>query len=238
VALSAKARADIRRRLRQRADEFLQRFYRHDTLTARAVRGVELEIAQQFRREVARPLVASIAAGLANFTERGQDITPDNSPELRALIRESEAIVERGVATVRRLARERMQDIGDAEAEFVAENASKTVDKDVGGKVKPKDVAKKPFLGDKHERWFAKMLTGPTADAVRQRITLGIQQGLTVDQLVSSIRGSATQPGVLAAGEQAVATLVRTASTSASSQARVEAFEALGVERWRFIATL
>lgn len=230
-------RADIRRRLRKRAGEFLQRFYRHDVLVARAVRGIEIEASQQFRREVADPLVREIAGSLATFDPRGHDVTPDNYPELAALIREAEAIVERGVESVRRLSEERMKDIAQGETEFVAENASRTLDEELPESA-PVNVEGRPFLGDKTERWFRKMLTGPTSDAVRQRITRGIQEGHTVDQIVRGIRGSRTERGVLDASTQAVATLVRTAATSASSNSRHESFKALGVTHWRFLATL
>lgn len=206
-------------------------------LVARAVRGVELEAAQRFRAEVADPLIREIAGRLASFDPRGQDVTPDNFPELQAMIREAEAIVERGVENVRRLAEERMQDIAKSESEFVAENAKKTLDEPVQ-EAQPVNVQGRPFLGDKAERWFRKMLTGPTSDAVRQRITQGIQQGMTVDQIVRSIRGTRGQQGILDASSQSVATLVRTASTSASSNARGESFKALGITHWRFLATL
>lgn len=235
--LTASARAEIRSRLRKRAGEFLQRFYRHDVLVARAVRGIQIEAAAQFRREVAGPLVRSIAGNLAGFDSRGADVTPANFPELRAMIREAEAIVEAGVENVRRLTEERMKDIGRREAEFVAENAAKTA-REAVVEVNPDAAITRPFLGDDTERWFRKMLTGPTSDAVRQRITQGIQQGQTVDQMVRSIRGSRNERGVIDSSAEAVAVLVRTASTSASSNARDESFRAIGVTHWRFLATL
>jgi SPP1 gp7 family putative phage head morphogenesis protein len=235
--LTADARADIRRRLRQRAGEFLQRFYRHDVLMARAVRGIQIEAAQRFRAEVAEPLIRSIAGGLAGFDPRGADVTPANYPELAAIIREAEAIIERGVDSVRLLTEQRTRDIGQGEVDFVTENATKTLGEQVQTTPVGQEI-RRPWLGDDTERWFRKMLVQPTGDAVRQRITAGMQQGLTVDQIVSSIRGTRTQTGVLDSSAQAVATLVRTAATSASSNARGETFKELGVTHWRFLATL
>lgn len=237
MTLSASERADIRNRLRKRAGEFLQRFYRHDVLVARAVRGVQIEAAQRFRAEVAEPLIRSIAGRLAGFDARGVDVTPQNFPELAAMIREAEAIVELGVENVRRLTEERMRDIGQRESEFVSENVSKTLD-EAAPQVDPSQAIRRPFLGDDTERWFRKMLTGPTGDAVRQRLTQGIQQGMTVDQIVRSIRGTRNERGIIDASSDAVGVLVRTASTSASSNARDESFKALGVTHWRFLATL
>jgi SPP1 gp7 family putative phage head morphogenesis protein len=235
--LSAANRADIRAKLRQSAGEFLQRFYRHDVLVARAVRGIQIEAAQRFRMEVAEPLIRAIAGGLAGFDPRGQDVTPANFPELAQIIREAEAIIERGVESVRLLTEERMRDIGQGEVDFVAENAAKTIGEPVPTTPAGQEV-RRPWLGDDTERWFSKMLVQPTGDAVRQRITQGMQQGQTVDQIVGSIRGTRTQAGVLDASTQAVGTLVRTAATSASAQARGETFKELGVTHWRFLATL
>jgi SPP1 gp7 family putative phage head morphogenesis protein len=235
--LSAANRADIRAKLRQSAGEFLQRFYRHDVLVARAVRGIQIEAAQRFRMEVAEPLIRAIAGGLAGFEPRGPDVTPANFPELDEIIREAEAIIEQGVESVRMLTEERMRDIGQGEVDFVSENAAKTLGEPVPTTPAGQEV-RRPWLGDDTERWFSKMLVQPTGDAVRQRITQGMQQGQTVDQIVGSIRGTRTQAGVLDASTQAVGTLVRTAATSASAQARGETFKELGVTHWRFLATL
>ena len=235
--LSASTRAEIRARLRKRAGEFLQRFYRHDILAARAVRGVQMEASQRFRREVAEPLIREIAGRLASFDPRGHAVTPDAFPELAAIIREAESIVERGVESVRLLAEERMGDIGEAESEFVSENARKTLDEDVPT-TPAGDEIRRPYLGDDTERWFSKMLTQPTGDAIRQRITQGIQNGETVDQIVRSIKGTRNQSGILDKAATGVDTLVRTAATSVSAQARGETFKELGVTHWRFVATL
>lgn len=235
--LTAASRAEIRRRLRARAGEFLQRFYRHDVLMARAVRGVQIEAAQQFRREVADPLVREIAGRLVTFDARGHAVTPEAFPELGALIREAEAIVERGVESVRRMTEERMADIARGEAEFVAKNAEKVTEEPQQA-VSTDRVTRQPFYGDSTEQWFRKMLTAPTSDAVRQRITRGIQEGQTVDQIVRSIRGTRTTRGVLDARIDEVSALVVTAATSISANSRFEGFKALGVDKWRWLDTL
>lgn len=230
-------RAEIRNRLRDRAGEFLQRFYRHDILAARAVRGVQIEAAQRFRREVAEPLIREIAGRLASFDPRGHAVTPENYPELAGIIREAESIIERGVDSVRLLAEQRMGDIGATESDFVSENASKTLGEPVPT-TPAGDEIKRPYLGDNTERWFRKMLVNPTGDSVRQAITQGITEGRTVDQIVRSIRGTRNETGILDKATAGVDTLVRTAATAASAQARGETFRELGVTHWRFMATL
>ena len=235
--LTSQARNELRARLRSKAREFLERFYRHDVLVARAVRGIQTEAVQVFRRDVGDPLIREIAASLAGFDPRGQAVTPQAYPELAAMIREAEAIVRRGVEQVQRITEERMRAVAETEAEFVQRNAEKSADEPVP-EANTAQATRQPFLGDDTERWFQKMLVEPTGDGVRQRITQGIQQGLTVDQIVRSIRGTRTQTGVLDRSAEAVATLVRTAATSASANARTESFKEIGVTHWLFVATL
>ena len=148
------------------------------------------------------------------------------------MIRGAEAIIERGVANVRRITEERMAQLGQGEADFVAKNAARTADEPVDTP-ETRQAVERPFLGDKTEQWFAKMLTGPTGTAVRQRITQGIQQGLTVDDIVRSIRGTKTQRGVLDESVQAVGTLARTAATATSRVTTLMGIRYPPVASWR-----
>lgn len=234
---------------------------RHDLLMARAVRGLELEAVQRFREEVSDLLTEQVGGRLVGFDPRGNDVTPESNLQLASIIREAEEIVARGTASVQRLTDQRLQTIASQEAKFVTQNAKRTVRGSGYGsesfrpsrrtpsatadvpisETSSSEVARSPdtpWLGDKTEKWFKKLLEAPTADGVRQRITQGIQRGDTVDDIVRSIRGTETQEGILDASERAVQALVRTSSTSASAQARMLAFEELGVTHWLFLATL
>jgi SPP1 gp7 family putative phage head morphogenesis protein len=229
-------RDDLRRLLRQRAGEFLQRFYRHDILVARAVRGVQFEAMAAFRRDVAEPLLRSLGAHLVGIDDRGHAVD-FRHPQVAALLREAETIIERGVGSVRRLAEQRLASIGEQEARWVAQTAAALTGADVEP-ARPARPIGEAFLGDSSERWFRKMLEGPTGEQVRRTVVVGLQQGQTVDEITRAVRGTRTQAGILDASSRAVATLVRTAATASSAQARAESFKALGIARWRFLATL
>jgi SPP1 gp7 family putative phage head morphogenesis protein len=128
------------------------------------------------------------------------------------------------------------------EAEFVATASSRVSGIAVApanpGTVEVKTL-QRPFLGDRTEKWFEKMLSGPTADNVRAWVNTGIQQGLTTDEIVRGLRGTKQQTGILSdKPRHAVAALVRTAATHASTVGRQEGFKALGVTHYRFVATL
>ncbi len=235
--LTDPARADLLRKLRRAAGEWLQRFYRRDILVARATRGIQLSAVDAFEREVVRPLLRSVGAGLAGIDARGLDVTPDTSPALAAVVREAETIIERGAAAVRSLTQHGLRTLAQDEAKWVATGIERTT----GVSVLPANAAPsadRPWLGDSTERWFRKMLETPTADRVRQTIVQGVQQGQTTDQIVKAIRGSGDQVGLLDAPRRAVQVLVRTAATSTAANASMDSFAAIGVTKWRFLATL
>lgn len=227
----------LRRELRERAGEFLTRFNRHDILMARGVRGVQIEAVQLFRRVVVEPLLESIGGTLAGFDARGRDVTPERYPQLAALLDEIDLILERGILELRQVTEQRLREVGQREADFVAENVERTTDQFVPVSEAP-DPAEQRVMGDTPEQWFDKMLKGPTGDNVRRRILQGLEQGETVDQIVRGVRGSRTEEGILDKAATGVDTLVRTAATTESNMAREQTFRDLGVERWRFVATL
>lgn len=227
----------LRRQLRQRASEFLTRFNRHDVLMARAVRGVQIEAVQEFRRMIAQPLIESIGKTLAGFDARGRSVTPEEYPEISMLLNEIDEIIRRGVLELRQLTEQRLEEVGQREADFVAENVEKTTDETVGRVAAP-DPSQQRVLGDKPEQWFDAMLEGPTGNNVRRRILQGLEEGETVDQIVRGIKGSRNEKGILSKSEEGVDTLVRTAATSESAAAREETFRELGVTHYRFVATL
>lgn len=235
--------AELRAILRKRAGEWLARSYRHDLLVARTVRGMQVEAQQEFDRAVVAPLLKAIGGTLANFTPRGSDVIPEAFPQIAALQREIAQVIDRGAESVHRLTQRRMGEIVQVEANWTRGTAVAVAD---GAPVPPVNVAvaerqvlDRPFLGDKTEKWFEKMLSGPTKDNVRAWVNAGIQQGLTTDEIVRGLRGTQEQTGILAdKPRHAVAALVRTAATHASQVGREAGFKALGVTHYRFRATL
>lgn len=232
-----RATRELRKELRKRAGEFLTRFNRHDVLMARAVRGVQIEAVQQFRRMIAQPLLESIGKTLAGFDARGREVTPERFPQLQIMLEEIDNIIRRGILELRQLTEQRLEQVGQQEADFVTENAAKTADQPVAP-VRAPDPSQQRVLGDNVEQWFDKMLAEPTGDNVRRRILQGLEQGDTVDQIVRGIKGSRTEEGILDKSAKGVDTLVRTAATAESTAAREQTFRDLGVTHWRFVATL
>lgn len=230
-------RNQLRRELRERAGEFLTRFNRHDVLMARGVRGVQLEAQQMFRRMVVEPLLESIGGKLAGFDVRGRDAIPERYPQLQLLLDEIDNIITRGILELRMQTLERLKEIGQQEAVFVAENVERTTNQAIPVREAP-DPARQRVMGDTPEQWFDKMLQGPTGDNVRRRIMQGLEAGETVDQIVRGVKGSRTEEGILDRATKGVDTLVRTAATTESNAAREETFRDLGVTHWRFVATL
>jgi SPP1 gp7 family putative phage head morphogenesis protein len=236
-AARSRSTRQLRQQLRLRAGEFLTRFNRHDVLMARAVRGVQIEAVQEFRRMIARPLIESIGKTLAGFDARGRNVTPEQYPEIRILLAEIDEIIRRGILELRNLTEQRLEEVGQREADFVAENVEKTTDETVGRVAAP-DPSQQRVLGDKPEQWFDEMLQGPTGNNVRRRLLQGLEEGETVDQIVRGIKGTRTEEGILGKSETGVDTLVRTAATSESAAAREETFRELEITHWRFVATL
>jgi SPP1 gp7 family putative phage head morphogenesis protein len=236
-------REQMRRQLKELAATWQERFYRHEILLARTVRGMQIEAQQEFDRAVVNPLLKAIGGTLATFTPRGSDLIPEAFPEIAALQREIAATVQQGSNAVRKLTETRMQEIAAQEVRFTTQSLI-PADAQFGAFPEPvqavqQAVAQRPWLGDSTERWFAKMLQGPTADSVRAWVNTGIQQGLTTDEIVRGLRGTKEQTGILSDKPlYAVAALVRTAATHASTVGRNESYKALGATHYRFVATL
>lgn len=242
--LPPEIRNDLRSLLRERAGEWLARFYRHEILVARTVRGMQVEAVEEFNRAVVNPLLKAIGGSLSTFTPRGSDLIPEAFPEIQALRREIDATVARGSDAVRRLTETRMGEIARQEVRWTSESARK-LDPAFGSVSMPAEakvveqVLARPILGAKVEKVFQSMLATPTADAVRAWVNTGIVQGLTTDEIVKGLRGTAEQVGIL--GDKpsyAVAALVRTAATHASTVSRAESFKAIGATHYQFVATL
>ena len=238
TALPAELRAELRANLRKKAGEWIAKFYRHELLVARSVRGMQIEAQQEFDRAIVQPLLRQIGGRLSAFEPRGQDVVAAVYPELQSLEREIQSIVARGSDSVRRLATERLEAMTRHETEWVQESARKVLGTEpvaTASRLPPTD---RPILGQRTEEWFKGMLDTPTGDKVRAWVNTGIQRGLTTDEIVRGLRGTRTQAGILEAPRHAVAALVRTAATSASSQARIDSFHGIGVTHWKFVATL
>lgn len=245
LAVQPDVAAQLRKALRDRAQVWIARLYRHEVLSARTVRGMQLEAAQEFDRTVIRPMLRAVGARLSMFTPRGADVLMDTFPELVRLRGEIETIARHGTDAVRRLSTERLFEFTRAESDWIAGTVKKTLRVDAPRPAEQhieQRVVDRPFLGAKVEKWFGKMLAEPTSDKVKAWVQTGLQRGMTTDQIVRGLRGSPATgytDGILTGQSRAnVQALVRTAATHASSVARGESFKMLGVTKWRFVATL
>lgn len=226
---------ELRAALRKRAGAWIARFYRHELLVARTVRGMQQEAVEEFGRLVVRPMLREVGAGLAGVTVRGPDVVMATMPGLAQLEREIVEVAKRGSDAVRRLTTERLHELTREESEWVAESARKVLGVEpVPAPAAVEKVTTRPFLGDNVERWFGKMLAVPMGDKARAWVQTGLQRGLTTDQITRVLRDKI----LTGEGTRAVQTLVRTAATHASTVARGESFRGLGVTHWRFVATL
>jgi len=242
TAIPPELARELRATLRENSGRFVGRFYRRELLLARTVRGMQIEAQQEFDREVIRPLLRTVGANLAGFRPRGNDVLVEFFPELARLEEEIGDTVSQGSDAVRRLATERLEELSRAEAEFVTE-AGRDGGVEIirgAGPVPLADVLDRPFLGNLAEDRFEALLEGPdgTGNTVRAWVQTGIQRGLTTDEIVGHIRGSGGQAGLLEAKRNDVAALVRTAAAHVSAQSRMESFRGIGVDTWRFVATL
>jgi SPP1 gp7 family putative phage head morphogenesis protein len=228
----------IRRALRRNAGSFLDRLYRHEMLLARTVRGLQIEAAQEYNRDVMQPLLRLIGGRLATFEPRGMDVIAAVHPELRALEADVVAAARMGSATLRRTVADRMEALTKTESDWVRG----LVKREGGQEPPPPSVAvaptARPVLGTEVEQWYGQILETPVADKTRAWVQTGIQQGLTTDEIVRGLKGTRTTPGILEAPRHAVSAMVRTQATHVSTQTRMDTFSELGVERWRFVTTL
>lgn len=249
MASSTIRKREIRTALRERADAWQREFFRHELLTARYVRGVQLEAEADFQRRVVRPLLFELPAKLAAVRARGDDYTRDMFPAMASMLDDISRTIAKGADAAGKLTAKRMAEIAEREVEWTAsalKRAAPEVKAEVGREL-GKDAAGEAaqgtkdriWLGDTTERVFARDLGEKTGEAVRRTITTAQKHGLSVDGTVKLLRGSPGKSGILA--EKPVYTirgLVRSAATHASSEGRMASYRALGVTHWRFIATL
>jgi SPP1 gp7 family putative phage head morphogenesis protein len=239
----------MRRTLRDRIDEWLKLTYRHDVLVGRAVRGLQLEAAALFDREVTRPLLVEVAGRLGGAQLRTGNLVRDLMPELVGLRTEIERVVHRGSDAIRRVTETRMEEIARGEVRWAETAARRVLGDEFAAGVQGRfgdgvpaqavrSVRENTWLGDSTEKWFEKLLDRPTADKARAWVTTGVQQGLTIDEITRGLAGTKTQTGILDTGRVAARALARTSATHATTVSRTESFRALGVGYWRFLATL
>lgn len=227
--------AEIRAALRRNASRWVAQLYRHDILVARTVRGLEIEAGQEFDAQVVKPLLRAIGASAA-VSVGGRDL----ATTIGAIQAEATAAVRNGVDAVRRVTTERLAELTRAESEWV----SRSVSDATGAQVPPITVAQeqavldRPILGARTEEWFRDSLAGDTGRRVRAWIDTGIRRGLSTDEIVHGLSGTRTQAGILDAPRAQAAALVRTAAASVSAGTRFESFKSIGVDKWRWVATL
>ncbi|MFY9342213.1 MAG: minor capsid protein [Planctomycetota bacterium] len=237
-------RTQLRRALRDRAGKWIAANYRHQLLVARSVKGMQVEAVEAFQRDVVAPAVREVAARLATFDDRGPAVTIDRFPELRQLSQEVSAIVARGGATIEERVTRKLTDLAVHEAEWVRDSARKVL------RVEPppivptrlaQEALARPFEGQKLGEWFRDTLTQPAAKSAVQWIQTGLNRGLSVDSIAKGLRGTPGQDyldGWLSGSAKDLRVLVRTAGTHFSATANTEAFKAIGVDRYRWVATL
>lgn len=238
----------VREALRKHAETWIQRFYRHDLLVARTVRGLQFDALETFRIEVVEPVLKQLAGDLAQFPDRGADIAVNSSPQLREMIQQAESIVRSGVEKLQRDVRDGLRQVVGQETLWVQDSARKVLKLPDARQVDPtqvwRTVIDRPYLGGQVQEWFDSFVGGDNGavDNIRYAVQTGIQRGWSTDETVRALRG--TKAGQFADGlltrEQPaqLSALVRTAATHASTAAREASFEQLGVDQYRFIATL
>ena len=238
----------LRAALREHAGQWISRFYRHELLVARAVRGIQNDAAEEFRRIVVGPLVKRIAAGMATFDRRGSDVIVDQTPELRRLIAEASQLVKQGVEELKRSTKAKLGELVKQEAGWVQESAKKvlrlTSVRPISLQRIEAAVEQRPYLGATTEEWFDSLVGGDNGviDNAKYAIQTGVQRGLSTDEIVRTVRGTKAggyEDGLISGTNvDQVRALVRTAASHASATTRQQTFEQLGVEEWQFIATL
>ena len=148
-----------------------------------------------------------------------------------------------GTDAVRRVTADQLSELVRQESLFVGSAIQREDEGIVVPQASAQQILERPMLPDLGlgagpEQWFAKMIGGPVADHVRGWVQTGIQRGLTTDEIVRGLSGTRNEPGILEDDRNHVGTLVRSAAAHASSQTRMDAFEAIGVDQWQFVATL
>jgi hypothetical protein len=117
----------VRAALRRHAGVWIQRFYRHEVLAHRTIRGYQVDAVDLFRREVVEPVVRRVAGGLSTFDRRGVDVVVEATPELRAILADTEQIVRRGVDQVRMRHEQNTREFVQHESEWLGDRARKVV---------------------------------------------------------------------------------------------------------------
>jgi SPP1 gp7 family putative phage head morphogenesis protein len=247
LSLQPDRAATIRAALRRHGSVWLQRFYRHEILVGRTVRGMQDEAADLFRREVINPVVQRVAGGLATFDRRGADVLIEATPELRAVMADVEAIIRRGVAGVQRRHENNLRDLVQHESQWVNDSARKVLKVDPPAANVPaiqQAVTQRPYLGGKVEEWFGSLIGGDNgaADNVRFVLREGMARGWSEQEMVRALRGrrdTGYSDGLLSGQNVSqVRGLVRSSAAHASATTRMESFKAIGVDRYRWLATL
>ncbi len=244
TTLPPDTRAALRAALRKNAGRWIAANYRHQLLVARTVKSAQQDAAAEFQRTVVAPALREIAASLGTFDARGPAVVIDQFPEMRAMANEVVAIVSRGSSSVQALTRRKLDEIAQHEVAWVADSARKILRVNAPA-IAPQAASQKaidrPFLGQKFDGWFGEMVTQPAARDALQWVQTGISRGLSTDAIVKGLRGTESNgylDGWLTGSTRDLTTLVRTAGTHFSATANTETFKSLGLDHYRWVATL
>jgi SPP1 gp7 family putative phage head morphogenesis protein len=200
-----------------------------------------------FRREVVEPVVRRVAGGLSTFDRRGVDVVVETTPELRAILSDTEQIVRRGVEQVRMRHEQNTREFVQHESEWLRDSARKVLKLEIETPpVATLQTAarERPYLGGKVDEWFGSLVSGDNGvgDNVRFVLREGIARGYDEGQMVRMLRGrreTGYTDGLLSGqNTDQVRMLVQSSMVHASSTTRVESFRALGLAKYRWLATL
>jgi SPP1 gp7 family putative phage head morphogenesis protein len=167
---------------------------------------------------------------------------------LEELLADLREIQKDGWKLVKARMGDEVADLAEAEIEFNEALLKATVDPEGVDPFSPRPglsqvvaAAKaRPFSGRHLKTWLSEAEEG-AARLVRDTVRQGFVEGRTTDQVIRAIRGSRAaqyKDGILEISRRRAEAMVRTAMTHTANVSAQETYKAMGVERWRFVATL
>lgn len=178
-------------------------------------------------------LIDQIAARLARIDQRGYDLgkaTTKRLQDLLADIREKQRDV---FSDINGLTRSDLSELADYEAEFTARLVTEAAKPVVALEVAlpaasqlNSIVTSRPFQGRLLKGWWDS-LAADAAQRISDRITIGITEGQTTDQIVRRIigtRAAGYSDGVMSITRANATTIVRTATAHVAQQAKNELY--------------
>lgn len=192
-------------------------------------------------------LTEAIGKRLATIEERGYDLGPATTKRLTSLLTETRAINDAVYKRVGRGLTADLEELSEYEAEWAANGLKSATGLGSGITLPPAPylkalVGKSLIEGDFLDRRVERQRDARQA-AMEQAIRVGLVQGQTTDQIVRTIKGtnaSGYTDGILDKPRRDLQTLVHTASSTISGNARQETYKANShvVGRVQWLSTL